>query len=880
MTIWTSGSRTGLGFLDGWEDHPDRAALITDGHIITYAQLAARVEAESRLCDMARCLVLIELKNTVAAIVSYLAALRSGHVVLAASDADTRSTLMAAYDPDVVIGADDENRWRVDRRRTATRHELHPDLALLLSTSGSTGSPKLVRLSYTNLDSNARAIAQYLGIDGTDRAMTVLPLSYCYGLSVLHSHLTQGAAVVVTELSVVDPGFWDLARAAGATSFAGVPYTFELLESIGFADFELPSLRYVTQAGGKMGAPRVRRYAELGRRRGWDLIVMYGQTEATARMAYLPPDRVLDASEAIGQPIPGGEFTIDGDSELIYHGPNVMLGYALTVDDLALGRTIDCLRTGDLARRRADGLYEITGRRSRFLKLFGLRVDLDQLEQNLLAEGIPALCAGDDTRLVVATTRDAPDPAPVISTRVALPATAVQTVVLGEFPRNTNGKPDYAGVMRLANNRAESDAPAAEQNDVRELYRAVLGVDEVVDTDTFVSLGGDSLSFIETSRRLDDLLGTLPAHWYLLSVADLERHARGKRRDFFAWMELGAVLRAVAIVLVCANHVGLTYLFGGAHVLLAVAGYGFARFQLNAGLTSGATSGRVRPLIRSITRIAVPSVVVIAIAYLITRQYDVWNILLVEHFFAPEGVVLGPDAWDPVWNYWFIEVLVLALVACAALLSIPAVRRIEQLWPFEFAVGIVGVCLALRFQEFIGEGPMELYRPVATLWLFAMGWAAARATRDRERVLLTVAAVCGAMLPGFSDGDNGRKLVIACGLLLLIWVTRVPVPAGLRRITAIVAGASLLIYLTQPLTFFLLEWGQSLFVDQPADQSAPQATGQSPSGLMHDLRLVAATVIALVVGVLAWKAYELVLRQLPRLRRNQLHTREHDRVVP
>ncbi|AKS32322.1 AMP-binding protein [Mycolicibacterium goodii] len=872
MTVRTSGPRSGLGFLDGWYEHPERPALITDRGTITYAELAARVEAESQLRDMARCLVLIELKNTVAAIVSYLAALRAGHVVLVASDAATRDALAAAYDPDVMMGIDGENGWRVHRRRETTRHDLHPDLALLLSTSGSTGSPKLVRLSYENLDSNARAIAQYLGIHGTDRAMTVLPLSYCYGLSVLHSHLTQGAAVVVTGLSVVDSGFWELARTTGATSFAGVPYTFELLDSVGFADIDLPSLRYVTQAGGKMGAARVRRFAELGRRRGWDLVVMYGQTEATARMAYLPPDRVLDAPEAIGQPIPGGEFTIDGDSELIYHGPNVMLGYATAIGDLALGRTVDCLRTGDLARRRADGLYEIIGRRSRFLKLFGLRVDLDQLEQTLRADGIEALCAGDDTRLVVAVTPGTPDPVPVVCTRVGLPATAVQSVVLGELPRNTNGKPDHAGVLRLADRRAGSAAAAAETSDVRALYREVLGVDEVADTDTFVSLGGDSLSFVETSRRLDDLLGALPAHWYLRSAADLERHARGGRRGFFAGMELSTVLRAVAIVLVCANHVGLTYLFGGAHVLLAVAGYSFARFQLNAV----ATSGRVRPLIRSIARIAAPSVVVIAIAYLITRQYDVWNILLIEHFFAPEGVVLGPDAWDPVWNYWFIEVLALALVACAALLSIPAVRRIERMWPFEFAMGIVGICLVMRFQAVIGNGPMELYRPLATVWLFAIGWAAARATRIGHRLLVTVAAIGGALLPGFSDADSGRKLVIGCGLLLLIWVTRVPVPAGLRRITAVLAGASLLIYLTQPLTFFLLEWGQSLLVDRPATQVA----GPGPSGPMHDLRLVLATVIALAVGVIAWKAYELVLRQLPRSHRNQLHTREYDRVVP
>ncbi len=872
MTIWTSGARLGLGFLDGWDEYADHPALITDRHTITYAELGERVEAAAGLSAGARCLVLIELKNTVAAIVSYLAALRAGHVVLVAADADARDALVAAYDPDVVVGADGEDEWRVDRRRAVPRHDLHPDLALLLSTSGSTGSPKLVRLSYENLDSNAKAIAQYLGIDGTDRAITVLPLSYCYGLSVLHSHLTRGAAVVVTGLSVVDPDLWDLARTSGATSFAGVPYTFDLLDRVGFADLELPGLRYVTQAGGKMGADRVRRFAELGRRRGWDLVVMYGQTEATARMAYLPPDRVLDAPEAIGQPIPGGKFTIDGDSELIYHGPNVMLGYAQTVGDLAVGRDVDCLHTGDLARRREDGLYEIVGRRSRFLKLFGLRVDLDQLEQSLLAEGIEALCIGDDARLVVAVARRRLDPASVICAKLGLPAAAVGTVVLDELPRNANGKPDYAAVARLAESRLTNTGPAAEKSDVRGLYREILGADEVMDSDTFVSLGGDSLSFVETSRRLENLLEALPTDWYLMTVAELECAARGRPRGLLAWQELSTVLRAVAIVLVCANHVGLSHLFGGAHVLLAAAGYSFARFQLNAV----AAGGRIRPLVRSIARITVPSVLVIATGYVITRQYEVWNILLIEHFFAPDGPELGPDGWDPVWNYWFIEVLVLALVFSAVLLSIPAARRLERTWPFGFAVGLLGICLFLRFEPIAGDGPMELYRPVATGWLFALGWAAARATRYRHRLLLTAAAVGGAMLPGFSDGDSGRKLVVACGLLLLIWVTRLPVPLGLRRVTAVLASASLLIYLTQPLTLFLLDRIQSLLVDQPS----VAASGAGHPGVLQDLRLVVVTVIALAVGVVAWKAYEFVLRHLMRLRRYQLHARQHDGVVP
>lgn len=861
------GSPSQLSFVDGWNEHPDGSALISDRGTLTYGELGARVAATMEALGSRRRLVLIEMSNTVSAIVGYLAALRAGHVVLIASDGGARESLVRTYDPDVVAGPDAGGVWQVTERRAGTRHDLHPELALLLSTSGSTGSPKLVRLSYENLDGNAQSIAEYLDIDHTDRAMTSLPLSYCYGLSVLHSHLTKGAAVIVTGLSVVDDAFWDLARAARATSFAGVPYTFELLDRVGFADIELPSLRYVTQAGGKLGADGVRRFGQLGRRRGWDLVVMYGATEATARMAYLPVDRVLDAPESIGIPIPNGRFVIDDDGELIYHGPNVMLGYARTPGDFALGRTVDRLRTGDLARRGPDGLYEIVGRRSRFLKLFGLRVDLDQLEQGLRSDGIQALCTGDDTGLVIAVADGTPDPTAGVCAKVGLPTAAVRILVLDELPRNANGKPDYAAIRRSA------DLPRdrVESVGVRAVYRDVFKTDQVGDADTFVSLGGDSLSFIETSQRLERQLGALPSDWHLLSVAELEAGTGGRLRGPLRWMETSIVLRAVAIVLVCADHVGLSQLEGAGHVLLASAGYSFARFQLNA-VTS---TGQVRPLIRSIARIAVPSVIVIAIAYLLTRQYDVWNVLLIENLVGPDDWDVGADRWDPRLNYWFIEVLVVCLVFCAALLSIPAVRKLQRAQPFWVAYAVLGVCLVLRFHVFTEYVPLEPYRAQTTAWLFAIGWAAACARQSGQRLLVTAAAVCGVMLPGFLDGEPSRKFVVAGGLLLLIWLTRLPVPVGLQRLTELLASASLWIYLTQPLTFYAIAWAQSLLNETAAAESLGASTGADDAGLLHEVRLAIATIVAVTGGVLAWQIYRRALRGLSLLSRRQLHAREN-----
>lgn len=855
------------GFTDGWGDHGDRPPLITAGDVIGYRQLADLVAAEVELLGTTRRLVLIELHNTVPAITSYLAALKAGHAVMIAPDARTRETLTEIYDPDVVVEPSAGGGSRVVQHRIGTRHDLHADLALLMPTSGSTGSPKLVRLSYENLDSNANSIAESLGVEATDRAMTSLPLSYCYGLSILHSHLTRGAAVIVTGLSVLDAGFWELAWAAGATGFAGVPYTFELLDRTGFADLDLPSLRYITQAGGKMDADRVRRYAELGRSRGWDLVVMYGQTEATARMAYLPADRVLDAPQAVGVPIPGGRFTIEDSGELIYHGPNVMLGYAESIRDLASGRVIDHLCTGDLGRRRADGLYEIVGRRSRFVKLFGLRVDLDHLEHELRRDGIEALCTGDDDGLVVAVKAalhvDDVDPSAAVCAKAGLPATVVHTFVVDELPRNANGKADYGAVLRALRAPREAAArPAATSEDVRAVYREILRVGPIDDAATFVSLGGDSLSYVEASQRLERRLGPLPHDWHLRSVADLESRGCARPRGPIGWMDTSTVLRAVAIVMVCANHVSLIHVWGGAHVLLAVSGSSFARFQLNAV----ASSGRVRPLFASIARIAVPSVAVIALAYVMTRDYEIWNLLLLGHVVGPVGEDLGADGWDPVWNYWFIEVLVAILIVCAALLSIPAVRRLERAWPFGFALAFLAVSLALRFHVLVGDAAMETYRPHMTMWLFAIGWAAARATRLGHRLLLTAAAVCGALLPGFFDDDHGRKVVILGGLLLLIWIGRMPIPVGLQRLTAVLAGASLWIYLTQPQTFFMLEWGQSLFAGPSVTAAPDPGSAVNRSGLLHDARLVAATVIALAVGVLAWKSYERAVRHLARVR--------------
>ncbi|MFC7547980.1 AMP-binding protein [Plantactinospora sp. GCM10030261] len=810
-------------FVRGLAAHGTRPALITGEGTVSYRELADRVAATARRLGPERRLVQVVGGNTVQALVAYLGALAGGHAVLLVPDGGgSAAALAAAYDPDVILRPA-TGSWLIDERRPGTAHDLHPDLALLLSTSGSTGSPKLVRLSAANLTANAEAIADYLGIRPDDRAATTLPMHYCYGLSVIHSHLLRGAGLIMTGLSVADTCFWDLFRAARGTTFAGVPYTFDLLDRVGFADLRLPHLRYVTQAGGRLAPDRVARYAALGRRAGWDLYVMYGQTEATARMAYLPPDLASVRPEAIGVPIPGGSFAlrpvpeVPADTgELVYTGPNVMLGYAERPADLALGRTVHELRTGDLARRSADSLYEIVGRRSQFAKIAGLRVDPQQVETVLGRHGVAACCVGGDGELLVAVTAPA-DPATVrrtIVTECALPARAVAVATVAELPRLPNGKPDHRAVRDLVRPAPDPAGPAsvgpgstsagpgaggraepARSGDALDrlcrLYAEVLDTDDVTPESSFVSLGGDSLSYVEMSLRLEQELGGLPPSWHTRPIRELcpapapdgdptttPRTRIGRRRV----VETSVALRAIAIVLIVGTHAALFNISGGAHVLLGVAGFNFARFQL----TTADRRDRLRHVRTSVLRIAVPSVAWIAVALLVLREYGPANLVLLG------GVFGAPDDGSR-WHFWFVEAIVHILVVAAVLLAVPAVDRAERRWPFGVPMAVLGLALAVRFDLFDLRTGHDLPATVRFGWLFAIGWAAARAGTRWRRLLVTVAIL--GTVPGMFD-DVRRESVIVAGLVLLVWVPSLPSLASLNRVAGILAGASLYVYLT------------------------------------------------------------------------------------
>jgi acyl-coenzyme A synthetase/AMP-(fatty) acid ligase len=342
---------------------------------------------------------------------------------------------------------------------------LYEELALLLTTSGSTGSPKLVRQSYANIEANTESIVEYLQIDETERPITTLPMSYTYGLSIINSHLWAGASIILTKNTLMQKEFWRQFKDYGATSFGGVPYIYEMLDKLRFPRMDLPSLRTMTQAGGKLSPELHRKFAEYAQANGKKFVVMYGQTEATARMSYLPAEKALEKCGSMGIAIPGGEFSLtdargneimasETVGELIYKGANVALGYAENGADLIKGDEFGgILETGDMAKRDSDEFYYIVGRKKRFLKIFGSRVNLDETERliNSTFKDLECACGGIDDKMIIFITdgKSASGVIKFLTEKSGLNHTAFKTVTVEQIPRNEAGKIMYSKLDKI-----------------------------------------------------------------------------------------------------------------------------------------------------------------------------------------------------------------------------------------------------------------------------------------------------------------------------------------------------------------------------------------------------------------------------------------------
>ena len=772
------------------------ALVFPGGRVVSYRELAARVERQASHWRGRRGLVMLEAELSEHAIVAYLAALDAGHAI-ALQGADAMKADRDTFKPDFCHRRID-GRWRTERL-DGDPVVPHPDLAVLLSTSGSTGQGKYVRLSKTNIEANALAIAEYLGLTAADRACLVLPLHYSYGLSVLNAHLAVGASLYLPGGSILEQAFLDGLAESGCTNLSGVSYSYELLEKVGFRERQFPRLRFMTVAGGRLPPEKVRLYNEHLIACGASFFVMYGQTEATARMAYMPSERLRGREDRIGVAIPGGSLTIEDESgrlitaseeagELVYRGANVMMGYAGSRAELARGPELSELRTGDLAVRDDDGFFRIVGRTKRISKIAGLRIGHDGLEAALERHDIAAAVVGNDVEIhaFFVGECDADGVRRLLVSASGLTLLQVRATRIDVLPRLASGKIDYEALRQ----RRHGIGGAPGEEGVEALFEQLFYPQKVRPEDNFLSLGGDSLRFVQLSMGLEKILGEVPEAWEKIPVKTLAAMVRQERKT----TQIGTdfLIRALAILLVVLHHETLWPIPGGSATMVILAGFGLARFQSGALL-----SGSLGQLLRPLAQILVPYYLIVA-AYAIAWGEVPWaSVFLVGNFaFAdPERHSMVP------YLYWFIEAYCQMVLVFAALFAVPFVRRSAAVRPFAAGMALLAAAFAARMAlpQLWEIGNRQIFTLPWIFHLAAVGWCAALARNWAERLAVMAAGTAIYLFLGLYEGvwigTKIKYLLQIVVLAALLFLPRIRLPQWVPQLVLPLSAAGFHIYI-------------------------------------------------------------------------------------
>ena len=452
--------------------------LIADdrGRVIKYNDI--RSISHDRFAVEDNSLVLCIIANDIEGLGGYLALMESDAVVMMVSkslDQLRIRQIIDTYKPEYIYSKDNcffqeslvSNRKNADTgkgyilsKTIYPSYKKSKDLKLLLGTSGSTGNQKFVRLTKQNILANAESIKKYLDLESSDVAITTLPPSYTYGLSIIHSHLLAGAKIVASELTFFDKPFWDLVKTQGVTNLNGVPYHYEILKKLRFEKNIPSSITKMTQAGGALNKEIISHFLDAFNANNIEFYIMYGQTEATARISYVPPKKLSSKLGSIGIAIPGGELCVIDDNgkvsneinkvgEICYSGPNVSLGYSHSWADLNKPNENNyILKTGDLGFKDEDGFFFITGRLNRFIKLYGNRINLSDVEKHLTTLGLESACTGDD-KCIYVYILDNNSKLEIMSIKRSLLAfcgakpSSIELRLIQEIPRNEYGKIVY-----------------------------------------------------------------------------------------------------------------------------------------------------------------------------------------------------------------------------------------------------------------------------------------------------------------------------------------------------------------------------------------------------------------------------------------------------
>lgn len=443
-----------------------KIALVDDKAHISYSDLIENINKLSVYIEE-RSLVFCLLDNDIESVISYISVIEANSVpLLLSSDIadDLLESLINEYEPQYIFSNTSDSRFVGYEKKAEffslaiyktkySFYNIDKNLELLLTTSGSTGSPKLVRHKKGNVESNALNISLAFEWDESEIGLLDLPINYTMGLSTVNTHLFLGATCILTKASPISKKYWELLKENEVTNIVGVPFSFELLDKMKFTNYELPHLKSICQGGGKLSETLFRKIADYALKNGKKFFATYGATETTARMTFLNPNLSNLKIQSIGQAMPMGISylinRVDNRGELCYQGPNVAMGYAKKHSDLKLGDIWKGVyKTGDIVEIDDDGDMIIVGRIKRFLKLSGHRVSLDDVENIIKNEfGYTAVCIGSDKKMIVFIEEDSGESvekvSKFLSNKLGLYHGLFDIKNVSNLMRKENGKIDY-----------------------------------------------------------------------------------------------------------------------------------------------------------------------------------------------------------------------------------------------------------------------------------------------------------------------------------------------------------------------------------------------------------------------------------------------------
>jgi len=460
-------------------------------NIITYRDLISQVDDLAGYLTTTigwgnECLLLSE--NTPFFVIVYLAIIKSGNTALLAETRMSDETLATIFRECNIKASFVQNKYRskiTNNSKIFTEELLvalppirmcenhcveDSDVAVVIFTSGSTGTKKGVMLTHRNLCTNTESIVQYLELTSQDRICATLPFFYCYGASLVHTHLRVGGSILLSNNIFLGGIIRDI-NTFSCTGFAGVPSTYQILmNKTSFLKEKLPTLRYITQAGGQLPNKYIRLLTEAFPQK--KLFVMYGATEATARLSYLPPDMILTKLGSIGKGIPGvtlkvlnaeGKPVHPGETgEITARGDNIMKGYYRDPEGTQGVIKNGWLYTGDLATIDNDGYIYIVGRAKNIIKSGGYRISPNEIEEFIcslegvngcVVLGIPDEIMGE---AVVAIVQPGNVPKSSLNKEIRmqctqhLPSYKIPTAVcfVSEFPLSASNKVDKQALTK------------------------------------------------------------------------------------------------------------------------------------------------------------------------------------------------------------------------------------------------------------------------------------------------------------------------------------------------------------------------------------------------------------------------------------------------